>query len=144
MGFNKRHLSKEKILSNLSNIDNLLKADSLIMDQWSSYFIEDLRPEQRDLRKALLEDTKFDSKNSYHNHNNFYRISSLSEALINLINDPHLVDVHIVWIYFGFNINEDEAGNLDILSKKAIDSIIEYYDNLAINGRDKKLTEIFS
>lgn len=144
MGFNKRHLSKEKILSNLSNIDNLLKADSLIMDQWSSYFIEDLRPEQRDLRKELLEDTKFDSNNSYPNHNNFYRISSLSEALINLINDPHWVDVHIVWIYFGFNINEDEAGNLDILSKKAIDSIIEYYDNLVINGRDKKLTEIFS
>ena len=65
MGFNKRHLSKEKILSNLSNIDNLLKADSLMMDQWSSYFVEDLKPEQRDLRKELLEDTKFDSNNSY-------------------------------------------------------------------------------
>ena len=81
---------------------------------------EDLRTEQRELRKELLEDTKFDSDNSYQNHSNFYRISSLSEALINLTNDPHWVDVHIAWIKFGFKITDDEAGNLEILSKKAI------------------------
>jgi hypothetical protein len=42
MGFNKRYINKEIILSNLSTIDILLKSDGLTMDVWSSNFIKDL------------------------------------------------------------------------------------------------------
>lgn len=144
MGFNKRYLNKEIILSNLSNIDKLLKADSLIMDMWSSYFIEDLNSKQRELREVLLEDTKFDSSGNYQNHKYFYLLNSISEAIINLSTDPSWLDIQIVCIKTGFKIEESEKGKFDLLRKKAIDSAINYYDNLVINGRDKTINQVLS
>jgi hypothetical protein len=66
---------------------------------------------------------------NYQNHKNFYLISSLSEALINLKTNPTWVDIHIAWIKTGFKIEEDESGDLKKLSIKAQESIIKYYDN---------------
>ena len=144
MGFNKRYLNKERVLSNLSNIDKLLKADSLIMDMWSSYFIEDLNLKQRELREVLLEDTKFDSSINYQNHKNFYLLSSISEAIINLSTNPSWVDIHIVWVKTGFKIEESEKGKFDLLTQKAIESAVTYYDNLVIDGRDKTINQVLS
>jgi hypothetical protein len=144
MGFNKRYLNKEIILSNLSNIDKLLKADGLIMDMWSSYFISDLNSKQRDLRKILIEDTQFDSSGNYQNHKNFYLLSSISEAIINLSTDPSWLDIQIVCIKTGFKTEEDEKGKFYLLRKKAIESAITYYDNLVINGRDETINQVLS
>lgn len=38
MGFNKRFITKEKILNNLSDLNMLFKSDALILDSWSSNF----------------------------------------------------------------------------------------------------------
>lgn len=142
MGFNKRYLSKETILSNLSNIDKLLKADALVMDMWSSYFVYDLDPKQRDLRKVLLEDTKYDSGTQYLNHPNFHLLTSLSETMINLSTNPNFVDLHIASIKTNFKAKDSERGRLEALRDSAIKSIILYYDGLVM--RDKKITEILS
>jgi uncharacterized membrane protein YqhA len=83
MGFNKKYLTKETILSNLSNIDKLLKADALVMDMWSSYFVYDLDTKQRDLRKTILEYTKFDSSGTKHKkHPNFYSLNSFRHNML--------------------------------------------------------------
>jgi hypothetical protein len=131
MGFNKRYLDKEIILSNLSKIDKLLKADALIMDMWSSNFIKDLSEKQRKLREELITDTMFSSNNNdILNHKNFYLLNSLSESLINLSTNPSWVDIHIIYIKTGFKIEESEAGFFDKISKKATDAVISYYDSL--------------
>ncbi len=127
MGFNKTYLTKEKILSNISKIDLYMKSDALVMDNWSSLFISDIRPEQRKLREILIKDTILNS-GPLQNHKNFYLISSLSEALINLMSDPNWVDISIVWIKTGFKIEDYEKGNFDLLVKKSIESVISYYD----------------
>ena len=130
MGFNKRFLSKETILNNLSNIDSLLKTDGLVLDMWSHNFIKALDPKKRPLRQELLEDIQFDSSGDYQNHKNFYLLSSISEAIINLSTNPSWVDIHIVWVKTGFKIEESEKGKFDLLTKKALNSAISYYDNL--------------
>jgi hypothetical protein len=131
MGFNKRYLDKEIILSNLSKIDRLLKADALIMDMWSSNFINDLSENQRKLREELITDTMFSSnQQDMMNHKNFYLLNSLSEALINLSTNPNWVDIHIIYIRTGFEIEESEAGLFDKISKKATDAVISHYDSL--------------
>jgi len=130
MGFNKRFLSKETILNNLSNIDSLLKTDGLVLDMWSHYFVKDLDAKQTPLRQELIEDIQFDSSGDYQNHKNFYLLSSISEAIINLSTNPSWVDIHIVWVKTGFKIEESEKGKFDLLTKKALNSAISYYDNL--------------
>lgn len=127
MGFNKTYLTKEKILDNISKIDLYMKSESLIMDTWSSNFISDIRPKQRILREDLIKETSLMSSPP-DTHKNFYLISSLSEALINLMTNPNWVDIHIVWIKTGFDIQEDQRGKFDILVKKAIESAISFYD----------------
>jgi len=148
MGFNKKYLTKETILSNLSNIDKLLKADALVMDMWSSYFVYDLDPKQRDLRKTILEDTQFDSSgDKYKSHPNLSLLTSISETLINLSTNPDFVDLHIASsIKTNFRNKEPEiinkvyATHFDSIVDRAINSIISYYDSLAM--RDEKITEI--
>jgi hypothetical protein len=131
MGFNKRYINKEIILSNLSTIDILLKSDGLTMDVWSSNFIKDLNKNQRKLRDELISDTIFSSNpNDVLNHKNFYLLNSLSETLINLSTNPSWVDIHIIYIKTGFKIEESEAGFFDKISKKAIDAAISHYDSL--------------
>ena len=129
MGFNKRYLNKEIILSNIEKIDILLNADALVMDKWASNFIKDIDINQRRLRDELINDTKFTSSDKYQNHKNFYLLNSLSEAIINLTTNPNWVDIHIVWVKTGFNL--DEQGSIDILSKKALESAITYYDEIS-------------
>lgn len=124
----KTYLTKEKILSNISKIDSYMNSEALVMDKWSSDFISDIRPNQRALRGDIIKDTSISSSGIFHNHKNFYLIGSLSEALINLISNPNWVDINIVWIKTGFEIKEEEKGRFDLLVKRAIESVILYYD----------------
>jgi hypothetical protein len=143
MGFNKRYLNKEIVLSNLSKIDKLIKADALIMDSWTSFFIEDLSQKQRELRKELIEDTLiYSDASQYQNHKNFYLLNSLSEAIINLSTNPSWVDIHIVNIRCKFEILESERGSFQILTKKSLESAISYYDEMVVIGRDKKINQV--
>ena len=124
----KTYLTKEKILSNISKIDSYMNSEALVMDKWSSDYISDIRPNQRALRVDIIKDTSILSSGIFHNHKNFYLIGSLSEALINLISNPNWVDINIVWIKTGFEIKEEEKGRFDLLVKRAIESVILYYD----------------
>ncbi len=135
MGFNKRFINKEKILSNIDNILNLLKSDAIITtDKWSSLFLDDLSKNQRKLRIELIEDTKYNSGIEYQNHKNFYLLNSLSEALINLNTNPTWMDIHIVSIATKFNIEESKRGNFKEIINIAKDSIISYYNDISKNN----------
>jgi hypothetical protein len=129
MGFNKRYLNKEILLSNIEKIDLLLNVDALVMDSWASNFIKDINKNQRRIRKELINDIGYDLSMKYINHRNFYLLNSLSEAIINLKTNPNWVDIHIVWIKTGFKL--DEQGNFDILSKRALEYAISYYDRIS-------------
>ena len=135
MGFNKRFIDKNKILSNIDNILNLLKSDAIITtDKWSSLFLDDLDKNQRKLRIELIEDTKFNSGIEYQNHKNFYLLNSLSEAFINLHTNPTWIDIHLVFIKTKFNIEESKKGNFKEVINIAKDAIISYYDDISIKN----------
>ena len=54
MGFHKRFVTKHQILDNLTNLEDLLDADALILDEWSSNFIEDLESNPNSKAASLL------------------------------------------------------------------------------------------
>jgi hypothetical protein len=128
MGFHKRYLNKEIILSNLDNIDRLLKADALIMDMWSNKFVNDLNQEERLLREKIKEDQKFLS-GCPDKHEDYSKLNSLSEALIGLMTNPTWLDIHFtktrLCLEFPFNF----GGNFEIQKEKCIQEIIKYYDS---------------
>lgn len=137
MGFHKRYLSKEIVLSNLNNIDKLLKADALIMDMWSTRFVNDLNREERLLREKIKEDQKFLS-GCPDKHEDYSKLNSLSEALIGLTVNPTWLDIHFVQDKLGrFELQLDEFGNLDKLKQKAISAIIEYYSSHQLSTSPK-------
>ena len=46
MGFHKRFITKYHILENIDRIEEFLDADALILDSWSSNFVNDLNKEE--------------------------------------------------------------------------------------------------
>ena len=142
MGFNKRYITKEKILSNIGDIDNLLKSDSLLMDGWSRLFIDDLRPEQRKIRQRILDGTLFSSNLSdTTNHEDFKLLDSLSETLVHLLSDANWIDI----LMTDSKITIERGnwyGNFDKMKKSSINSIISYYDHKLTDTRDNKIKEI--
>ena len=147
MGFNKRYITKEKILSNSKDIDTLLKTDALMMDGWSKLFIDDLRPEQRKIRKDIMNITSFSSNLSdTTNHKDFKLLDSLSETLIHLLSDPNWIDILMTDSKIKIERGETEDGywhgHFNTMKKSSIDSIISYYDRKLIESRDSKIKEI--
>jgi hypothetical protein len=129
MSFHKRYLTKEVILSNLQNIDNLLKSDSLIMDDWSSKFISDLDKEERELRNKIKEDQKLLS-GCPDKHKDYSKLKSLSETLIGLNINPTWMDIHFTQDKLGrLQLDFEEMGVLEKVKEKAIKLIIEYYES---------------
>lgn len=125
MGFHKRYITKDIILSNILKLDVLLSSEILIMDDWSSKFVKDLDPIERKLRhKMILEQVSgCPDKNQ-----NYSSLKSLSESLISLKTNPSWLDVHFVQDKLGrFDLEIDEFGDLNKISKKAINKIIAYY-----------------
>lgn len=141
MGINKRYVDKENILFYIKNknltslirevkIDMLFNADALIMDSWSSKFYHDLNPEEREIRKKLLDKYRFNSDPAYLKDDEFKKLTSLSEALISLVGDnPQWMDIHIVSNKLGIpTIFISEAGKFEIFKEKCIDAIINNFD----------------
>lgn len=122
MGFTKRHITKDLILSNLDNIEKLLDVDVISMDLWSNNFISDLSPQQKNIRKQIIEEN--DSIFDYH------LLDSLSEAIINLKTNPNWIDVEIVRFKTKFSHDETPKVNFQDSINMAYNHAIKYYDTL--------------
>ncbi len=60
MGFNKRYITKSKILNNLDNLTMLFKSDALILDEWSSKFHKEINIENTPANIAMNNPNKID------------------------------------------------------------------------------------
>ena len=128
MGFNKRYITKETILLNISDLDRLFKADALIMDNWSRKFSDDLNREERQLREKIKEDQKY-SSGCPDKHPDYPQLNSLSEVLIGLMTNPTWLDIHFVQDKLGrFQLEIDEFGDFEKLKTKSIEAIVNHFN----------------
>jgi hypothetical protein len=103
MGFNKRFVKKEMILGNVDNIPyvcRLVNADALIIDAWSDKFFKnfDFKWEKyQELREKLNTDVQFWSMHDKTlEHENYPKLKSLSNVLLNLKTNPSWTDILLV------------------------------------------------
>lgn len=130
MGFHKRNITKEIILSNINNIDSLMNADAFTFDDWGYKFIKDLNIEERKIREQIKEDQKIIS-GCPDKHHRYKELKSLSETLISLFNNPSWLDIHFTQEKLGrFELQLEEMGVFEILKEKSIKSIIKYYETI--------------
>lgn len=112
MGFNKRYLTKENILSNLnySYIFNIYKTDTLITDEWSDNFLCNFNKdkEYENIRLDILEKYKFDSNLlNIENDSNINKLENLSNILINLETNPTWLDILLTRNILKIEINSN-------------------------------------
>jgi hypothetical protein len=126
MGFHKRFITKDLVISQKSfeDIEKLLSADALIFDTWSSNFYKRLDEnfeEYQNKRLQYIEDNKFSSSFSSTESFDKYHISNI---LVNLINNPHWLDIHICIESFNpIEIPLSVSGKFDLLCKFCIQLI---------------------
>lgn len=135
MGFNKRYISKETVISRLSNGENLstlLKADALIMDDWSSKFFKEYKndPMYVTNRQRLIDDNLFSSSHdTTYKHENFTKLKNLSNILENLYLDPNWVDILLTFeILGGEGVPRSAAGRYEKLRTICIDKIEKHFN----------------
>lgn len=128
MGFNKKYITKEGILSNINNLDKYLNADGFIGDTWSTRFVSDLDINERKIRNQIREDLKYQS-GCPDRHKDYINLKSLSESLLSLMNGGGWLDIHFTKDKLKFKTEFEDAGVFDNLKEKAIKSIIDYYDS---------------
>ena len=127
MGFHKRYISKETIISHITDLDTLFKADALIMDMWATKFTNDLNREERQLREKIKEDQKFLS-GCPDKHPDYDKLDSLSEALVGLMTNPTWLDIHFTKTKLGLQFPFEDGGLFEVQRDKCIKAIIDYYD----------------
>lgn len=128
MGFHKRNITKDIILSNINDIDSLMSADAFIFDDWGYKFIKDLNIEERKLRKQIKEEQKL-LTGCPDKHPKYKELKSLSETLVSLFNNPTWLDIHFTQDKLGrFDLKLEEMCVFEILKQKSIDRIIEHYN----------------
>jgi hypothetical protein len=127
MGFHKRFITKDLILSDIKNLDILLSADALFFDSWSERFCSDLDTEERKLREKIKEDQRILS-GCHDKHEDYNKLNSLSETLIGLITNPTWLDIHFTKTKLHLEFPFDWGGNFEIQKEKCIQEIIKYYD----------------
>lgn len=140
MGSSKRYITKQTILSNLDDIDSIFSADCLIFDDWSSKFFEDLNPKDREFRESYELDL-IKSLSSSISKDDIKNLSSLSETLISLHNNPKWIDIEFVIVKLGLNFEMEDSGQLFKLARLASDKIIEFFDK---PNREEKIKIILS
>jgi hypothetical protein len=135
MGFNKRYISKDTVMYELSNggdVSRLLKADALIMDDWSSKFFKEYKNDAkyRSDRQRLLDDTMFLSFHSATlEHQNFNKLKNLSNILENLYLDPSWVDILLTFdILGGDDVPKSAVGKYEKLRTICIDKIEKHFN----------------
>ena len=141
MGFNKRYLTKDIIISYIKeggDVNKLIRADSLIMDNWSSNFFYnyDTSNKYNQMRTELKNQFKFSSNlNDILNHKYFPKLKKLSNILENLIRDPSWIEVILVSSFNLFNqIPEEHRGKLDKNREFYIDAIVNLWSGDKINN----------
>jgi hypothetical protein len=111
-------------------IDSIFRADALIMDDWGAKFYRELNPLERELRKELGSD--YGGYSTHHpllTDPRFKKLTSMSEALISLMNRPRWMDYYVARQKLKFQVDPDEQGKFQILIAKSIEAIIKYFDN---------------
>lgn len=146
MGFNKRYITKEKIINAIkeNSVDKLFKADQLIMDSWSERFHDnyDFGENYKNNRKKLNDNTRFSSfHDAIYNHENFPKLKKLSNILENLIREESWIDVLLafdIMVDLGiiYEITEDMRGKYSQLRELCINKITNYYTT---ESRDKAI-----
>lgn len=137
MGFNKRYITKELILSNIDNLDRLFNADALISDMWSSRFMDDLDINEKYIRDSINDKWRFSSSLDYEKDPQFKDLHSMAECLISLKTNPSWLDVILVSERLG--LKATGSGNFTDSINNSIQRIIDYYDK---PNRNDKIEEI--
>ena len=130
MGFHKRFITKYHILENIDRIEEFLDADALILDSWSSNFVNDLNKEEEVLRETIKSELKL-SSGCPSSHPKYHELDSLSETLISLNLDPTWLDVHFTKSKLNIQTALELSGKFEEQVELCKSEIIKYYD---ING----------
>jgi len=131
MGFNKKYVDRGSILSNLERIDTFFdSADTIIcMDSWSSNFLSNYFPKERDIKRRIEEKFRFDSGVSYHTDQEYKSLKSVSDCLIGLSTQPTWLEINLTIDILKLTPDpETESGKFDILKSKCLHAIIEHFD----------------
>jgi hypothetical protein len=118
MGFHKRFVTRDLIMGckSFEEIEDLLNADALILDSWSSNFVERLdrnHKEYQQKRLERIEESKLSS--SFPNTDTFDKLH-LSNILMNLKNDPNWLDIQLcIESFRPIDIPITIAGKFDLM-----------------------------
>ena len=132
MGFNKRFINRDSITSknNIKDILNLLKADAVICDNWSSNFFKNISEKWKDyqsIRESLIRDNVFSSAIPDASE---IKDMPLSVTYFNLINNPNWIDIELCLSNFRpIDIPNSIQGRFDELCKFCISLIENKYNN---------------
>jgi hypothetical protein len=132
MGFNKRFISRDLIISrnNIPDILNLLKADAIIYDKWSSNFFKNINDKWKDYqskRESIIADNIFSSAIPDVSD---IKDMPLSITYFNLINNPKWVDIELCFYNFRpIDIPTSIQGRFDELCKFCISLIENKYND---------------
>jgi hypothetical protein len=131
MGFDKRFITKSRIINNIGNISyisRLIKADSVILDDWSSKFYKNFSHDYekyQDMREVIISDTLISSNlNDIKEHTNFRNLKKLSNILYNLKLNPSWVDIQLVSSILERGVPENISGKFEQLVDYYIEAII--------------------
>jgi hypothetical protein len=137
MGFNKRYITKEMIMSNIddeSYIVNLTNADALIIDHWSSKFLKNFNynySEYQSIRESLNTQYRLSSNLSdIQNSIDFGRLKKLSNVFINLKRNPTWLDIILASEILNFKFEYSLSGVFNEMLNFALQKIEEYYNNI--------------
>ncbi len=138
MGFNKRFVDKQTIISALqeggwSSLGKVLSADALICDEWATIFLEDYAANTKsflEARTVLNKDVQWSSTHTTtYNHPNWNKVESPACLLIMLYTDPSWTEVLKSIELFQPEIEKADAGKFDRLKIKAIKTVIQHFDS---------------
>jgi hypothetical protein len=134
MSFNKRYIKAELIISSLNNLDyisNLVKADALIIDDWSDKFYKNFDFEFKKynkVREEIILENKFSSNHrEMLSDDKFNKLKKLSNIYINLKTNPDWIDIHLANSIIEDTIPDDISGKFELLVDYFIEKINSIY-----------------
>jgi hypothetical protein len=136
MGFNKRYITKDKIMANLNNlnyISKLVNADALIMDDWSKKFFDNFNFDYdvyQKTRDGLIFDIKDSSSIDFiKNNKNFIKLKNISNIFINLNTNPDWLDIHLANSFIEDVIPDNISGKFNNITEYFIKRISDEYSS---------------
>ena len=149
MGFNKKYITKDLIISTIKSNGSLNElfnknVDALIMDSWSSKFRDNYNfNDQYNIdRKKLDDDTGF---SSFHKarveHENFAKLKNISNIYEHLITDVNWIDILLVGDIFNpLDHPSNIAGKFIGLRDFCVKRLDEYF---ITESRENQLDKLF-